>query len=98
MAPRGGIVSWPYLAGRLRPHPRLDLMLVPVTPRTGLSVRLYGFRETGMLAPSVERGSCDGKLMAHLLFRYEAHLNTPICRGSIRLPPRFRRGPWITLK
>ena len=78
-------LSWLYLARRLRLHPRLDLMLNPVTPSAAFPVGFSRLWEAGTLAPPVKRSSCNGKLMAHLFFRYEAHLNTPNCRGSIAM-------------
>lgn len=73
MAPREGIVSWPYLANRLLQHPGLDLMLQPVTPGTTLSFGFVRLGEIEAPASPVECRSGDGKLLAHLFFRYEAH-------------------------
>jgi len=73
VAPREGIVSWPYLANRPLLHPRLDLVLQPVTPGTALSLGFVRLWEIEAPASPVECRSGDGKLLAHLLFRYEAH-------------------------
>src|SRR6266700_2911782 len=68
-------------------HPILDFMLDPVAPITPSSVAFErGRKVQGRVDTNpVERGSGDCEFEAHLLLRYVAHLNTPVCRGSIRM-------------